>query len=123
MHIVIFISPWFYYSVNVHLVKFTKVKVEYTRYQRLKCFSKYGIFYDLQGTHYRALCKYCWCCGSDNLVQVVPAMMLSVNITISMVPLDEIKTGLVGFTKCIILSKASMFPTMVQFMKCKIPIP
>ena len=33
-------------------------------------------------------------------------MMLSINITISM---DEIKTGLVGFTKCIILSKASMF--------------
>ena len=46
--------------------------------------------------------------------------MLSINITISM---DEIKTGLVGFTKCIILSKASMFPTMVQFTKCKIPIP
>ena len=49
--------------------------------------------------------------------------MLSINITISIVPLDEIKTGLVGFTKCIILSKASMFPTMVQFTKCKIPIP
>ena len=26
-----------------------------------------------------------------------------------MVPLDEIKTGLVGFTKCIILSKVSIF--------------
>ena len=50
-------------------------------------------------------------------------MMPSVNIYISMVPLDEIKTGLVGFTKCIILSKASMFPTMVLFTKCKIPIP
>ena len=74
----------------------------------------------MQGTQFRALCKCCWCCGSDNLVQVVPAMMLSVNITISM---DEIKMGLVGFTKCIILSKASMFPTMVQFTKCKIPIP
>ena len=62
----------------------------------------------MQGTHYRALCKYCWCCGSDNQLGVVPAMMPSVNIYISMVPLDEIKTGLVGFTKCIILSKASM---------------
>ena len=82
--------PWFQEYVHVLLVKFTKVKVEYTRYQRLKCFSKYGIFYDLQGTHYRALCKYCWCCGSDNYIGVVPVMMLSVNITISMVPLDEI---------------------------------